>query len=176
MFDSRRGLCCGRRKILLSLSNARIKLNKPTFKWLQANKRSWHIDEWVWHCCTLSYHALLLLPSRCAVFLWPFIFFVEKLRKSALDIASPLFENRFFPPNPNFSSFFCRLSRVRPALLSLPPRDGLSALLASSNATSNNSSSFAPPVSPSFRSADRIVSNTQVPKIREIKTYFALVN
>ena len=39
----------------------------------------------------------------------PFILLLEKPLISPLLAASPLLLNRFFPPNPNFASFFCRL-------------------------------------------------------------------
>ena len=64
-------------------------------------------------CCQLkSYHtrplALLLLPGLLGPPLPAFIFFAEKLRRSPLETASPLFAWRFFPPKPNFSFFFWR--------------------------------------------------------------------
>ena len=55
----------------------------------------------------LAFPGLFAAPPPPQVF--PFIFLVEKPVKSPLLIASPLFEKRFFPPNPNFSFFFWRL-------------------------------------------------------------------
>src|SRR2546429_8527916 len=64
--------------------------------------------------------ALRLFPNRFALFplpplalaapdTSPFIRLAENPRISAVDAASPLFAKRFFPPNPNFWSFFRRL-------------------------------------------------------------------
>ena len=101
--------------------------------------------------------ALLLFPNRCGPFFWPFIFFAENPLRSPVDAASPLFAKRFLPPNPNFSSFFCRLfgcprPRSPPRDVFLADRSALSALLASSRATSKRSSSLAAVTSVFFRS------------------------
>ena len=106
------------------------------------------------------YHsfARLLFPSRCVPFLTPFIFFEENPRRSPVDTASPLFANRFLPPNPNFASFFCLLSRGAPFPSLRDDRTALSAVLASSSATSKRSSSLALPVSASLRSAGYRIS------------------
>ena len=53
--------------------------------------------------------ALLLLPNLFVFPFLAFIFFNEKPLISPVEKASPLLENRFFPPKPNFSSFFCLL-------------------------------------------------------------------
>ena len=111
-------------------------------------------------CRTPHSFALLLFPNRCGPFFWPIIFFAEKPRISPLDAASPLFAKRFLPPNPNLSSFFCRLfGGPRPRSPRLDPcladRSALSALLASSRATSKRSSSLGAPTSVFFRSGHR---------------------
>lgn len=95
--------------------------------------------------------ALLLLPNLCGIFCFPFIFFAEKAVILALDAASLLFENRFFPPKPNFSSFFRRLLALFPNS-SLADCEDLSSLTAPSRATSNKSSSLVVPASVFFRS------------------------
>lgn len=62
--------------------------------------------------------ALLLFPGLFG-FVLPFIFAAENPRISALLTASPLFENRFLPPNPYFWSRFCLLT-LGPAPRSRP--------------------------------------------------------
>lgn len=101
--------------------------------------------------------ALLLFPNRLVPCFCPFIFFAEKPLRSPVDTASPLFAKRFLPPNPNFSSFFCRLfGRPRPRSplpdAFLDERSALSALLASSRAMSKRSSSFGAVTSAFLRS------------------------
>ncbi len=95
--------------------------------------------------CIHQILALLLFPSLCG---FPFIFLVEKALRSPVETASPLFANRFLPPNPNFSFRFCLLFGGARR----PSRAALSSLLASSSATSKRSSSFVAPVSALFRS------------------------
>lgn len=89
--------------------------------------------------------ALLLFPNLCVPF-FPFIFRDENPFISAVLAASVLFENRFLPPKPNLSSFFCFLFggalRPEPSLVGLEER---SSFVASSRATSKRSSSFVAP-------------------------------
>lgn len=86
------------------------------------------------HTTNLPYFRLLF-PS---LFAGPFfIFLTEKPLRSAVDVASPLFEKRFFPPNPYFLSFLWRL-KFEP---SLPPFSALDLEPVSSSAMSKRSSS-----------------------------------
>lgn len=95
---------------------------------------------------------LLLFPNLFRPGFPPFIFLAEKPFKSPLDTASPLFENRFFPPKPNFSSFLWRLVglALAEAWLSRKGLEDLSGLEASSRATSKRSSSLAGPTVSAF--------------------------
>ena len=96
--------------------------------------------------------ARLLFPGLCGPF-FPFIFFVEKPLISPVEAASVLFENLFFPPNPNFSSLFCLLFFDAPRSdLSLADLDDCSSFAVLSSAISKRSSSWVAPVSVFFRS------------------------
>lgn len=98
--------------------------------------------------------ALLLFPSLVGPF-FPFIFLAENPRRSAVEVAPVLFENRFFPPKPCLSSFFCLLFCIRP--LPSPLWEVLEerpSLVASSSSILKRSSSFAARVSVLFRSVD----------------------
>ena len=119
----------------------------------------------------MSHHAafaLLLFPNLCFPG-FPFIFLAENPLRSAVEAASVLLLNRFLPPNPNFSSFFCLLSRLPPfAAPSLPTLGDRSSLAASSSATSKRSSSLAAPLSVFFLSAaDLCQFTTTPPKIEQ---------
>lgn len=71
----------------------------------------------------------------------PFIFFTEYPLSSAADLASLLLPNLFFPPNPNFSSFFCLF--LAPSPLALRSALSFAAVVAaSSSATSKGSFSL----------------------------------
>ena len=90
--------------------------------------------------------ALLPFPSRCVF--PPFIFLAEKPLKSPLDTASPLLENLFFPPKPNFASRFWRLFEpIRSVREGLPPEELCLEESSLSIATSNRSSSCVADVS-----------------------------
>jgi hypothetical protein len=103
---------------------------------------------------TITIYTLLLLlfPNLFAPGFPLFMFLAEKPFKSPLDIASPLFENRFFPPNPNFSSFLWRLVglALAEAWLSRESLEDFSGFEASSRATSKRSSSLAGPTVSAF--------------------------
>ena len=102
-----------------------------------------------------TYHLfpLALLSFPGLFFAPPFIFLLEKPLKSPLDMASPLFANRFFPPKPNFASFFWRLFGPCRSFL-----DGLEEAISSSTATSKRSASFVASVSAPWRSVTKKVS------------------
>jgi len=85
-----------------------------------------------------------------------FIFLAEKPLRSPLEMASPLFLNRFLPPKPNFSFFFCRLAEGPPPLSPRRRLRDCSALLASSMATSKGSSSSVGPDLSAFRSGQAV--------------------
>lgn len=94
--------------------------------------------------------ALLLFPGLFG-FAPAFIFFAEKFLKSPLEMASPLFACRFFPPNPNFWSFFCRFVERPPVSPLVRLRFLLSDLKSSMAMSKRSSSSVAAEVS-AFRS------------------------